>query len=91
VEAVPRVPKRRRRYRIDTTRIWWTVLAFIFVAGIVLWLFGLMWGVVLPALSLLGFVVRAWLDSGPQGGHIHDTGLLGRGVAEPPRITSDQP
>jgi hypothetical protein len=81
----------RRWHRIGTARIWWTALAVIFVAGIVLWLFGVAWGAPLPAVSLLGFVVRAWLDTAPQGGHVHDTGLSAYGVSEAPRITPDQP
>jgi hypothetical protein len=70
-----------------TARLWWIALALLFIGGILLWLLGVTWGAALPGLSLLGFIVRAWLDVKPQGGHVHDTGLIGRGVAEPPRIT----
>jgi hypothetical protein len=81
--------KRFRQSRFSTVRVWWIVLALVFVGGTVLWLFGVAWGAALPGISLVGLVVRTWLDVRPQGGHFHDTGLLGRGVPEPPRITSD--
>ena len=89
---VTTMPQRTRRQQpgASTARLWWIVLALLFVGGIVLWLFGVAWGAALPGLSLLGFIVRAWLDIRPKGGHVHDTGLLGRGVPEPPRIISDQ-
>ena len=81
---------RRQQPRASNARLWWIVIALVFVVGIVLWLLGVSWGAALPGLSLLGFIVRAWLDIRPKGGHVHDTGLLAYGVPEPPRIISDQ-
>ena len=78
----------RQALRHTDARVWWAVLALLFVAGIVLWVLGVRWGAALPGLSLLGFIVRAWLDIGPRGGHVHDTGLTAYGVT-PPRIDSD--
>jgi len=59
------------------------------VGGLGLWTLGVRWAAPLPALALLGFIVLAWLEVGPQGGHVHDIGLGAYGVAEPPRIRSD--
>jgi hypothetical protein len=49
------------------------------------------WGAALPGISLIGFVVRVWLDIGPRGGHVHDSGLSAYGVSEAPTITPDRP
>ncbi len=75
---------------MSSARAWWIVLALLFVGGILLWLLGVPWGAALPGISLLGSVVRVWLDIRPHGGHVHDTGLIGRGVPEPPRVTRDR-
>jgi hypothetical protein len=61
----------------------------LFIAGVMLWLVGVSWGAALPGLALIGFVVAAWFDVKPQGGHVHDTGLSAYGVAEAPRIEVD--
>ena len=62
----------------------------VFIAGVILWLAGITWGAALPGLALIGFVVAAWLDVRPEGGHVHDTGLSAYGVAEPPWIHLDK-
>ena len=84
------ISRRPQQLRSGNHWLWWIVLALVFVIGVALWLLGVAWGAALPGLSLLGFIVRVWLDVRPQGGHVHDTGLLGRGVPEPPRIISDR-
>src|SRR5260370_33214777 len=56
-------------------KVWWIILGLVFASGIVLWLGGVAWGAALPGVSLLGFVIRAWLDVRPQGVHVYDTGL----------------
>ncbi len=62
----------------------------VFIAGVILWLGGIRWAAALPGLALIGFVVAAWLDVRPQGGHVHDTGLSAYGVAEPPQVKGDE-
>ena len=81
---------RSHKARASNARMWWIVLALLFVVGIVLRLFGVTWGSVLSGVSLLGFVLRAWLDVGPQGGHVHDTGLTAYGVSDSPRFDADR-
>ncbi len=83
--SVPRT-LRHAHERAGNSRVWWIALALVAVVGLVLWLLGVPWGAALPGISLLGFVVRAWLDVGPIGGHVHDTGLSAYGVSDPPRI-----
>jgi len=90
VEEVPN-PRFRRRSRSYASRLRWLLVVGVFIAGIILWLAGVTWGAALPGLALIGFVVAAWLDVRPQGGHVHDTGLSAYGVAEPPRIEVDEP
>lgn len=62
-----------------------------FAVGIFLWLLGISWGIALAGLAALGFVVAAWWDVRPQGGHVHDTGLSAYGVADSPQIVRDPP
>ena len=80
---------RRHASGRSNRRVWWAVLGLLFIAGIVLWVMGIGWGAALPGGCLLGFIVRAWLDIGSRGGHVHDTGLTAYGVAEHPRIQSE--
>ncbi len=79
----------RPRTRSHASRLRWLLVGAVFIAGVVLWLVGVTWGGALPGLALIGFVVAAWLDVRPEGGHVHDTGLSAYGVAEPPRIKLD--
>ncbi|TME97827.1 MAG: hypothetical protein E6I52_18740 [Chloroflexi bacterium] len=79
----------RRRSRGQASRLRWLLVGAVFIAGVILWLLGVTWGGALPGLALVGFVVAAWLDVKPEGGHVHDTGLSAYGVAEPPRIEPD--
>ena len=85
----PRSRILRRPAARRTSRFWWIALALVFVGGVVLWLAGVPWGAALPGISLIGFVVVAWREVAPQGGHVHDTGLTAYGVSEPPRIGTD--
>jgi hypothetical protein len=87
--AMPRT-SRTRHAQADGSRLWWIMLAVLFVGGLVMWSLGVAWGAALPGLSLIGFVVRAWLNVRPVGGHVHDSGLTAYGVSEAPRITPDQ-
>ena len=84
------MPNMRRQAARRTSRFWWIALALVFVGGVALWLAGVPGGAALPGLSLIGFVVVAWREVAPQGGHVHDTGLTAYGVSEPPRIGTDR-
>jgi hypothetical protein len=68
-------------------RLSWFLLIAGLVAGLALWVAGVQFGIVIAAVSALGFVIAAWVDVGPQGGHAHDDGMVGRGVPPAPRIT----
>jgi len=65
----------------------WLLLIGVFVVGIGVWLFGAGVGIVAAAVALLAMVALAWIDVSPHGGHVHDTGMLGRGVPDPPEFT----
>ncbi|TME28589.1 MAG: hypothetical protein E6I75_23460 [Chloroflexi bacterium] len=65
----------------------WRLAAIAFVAGLALWLVGITWGIALAGASLLAAIVLAWVDVAPRGGHVHDDGMVSRGVT-PPSITT---
>ena len=68
------------RSHLNASRLRWIAAASALFLGIVLWVVGVRWGGALAGLGLLGFVAAAWLDVGPQGGHVHDSGLSAYGV-----------
>src|SRR6266849_1158887 len=49
VTTMPR-STRRQQPRASNARLWWIVIALVFVVGIVLWLLGVSWGAALPGL-----------------------------------------
>jgi len=82
----------RHRHRHSAwrgTRVLWTLVAVGLVGGLVLWAAGIAFGIVIAALGAVGFVVAARLDVGPRGGHMHDDGMIGRGMPEAPRFPND--
>ena len=68
----------------------WTVALAVLTVGLAVWIVGVPWGGALAGLGLLGAVAAAWLDVGPEGWHVHDSGLSAYGVSETPiRLMAD--
>jgi hypothetical protein len=80
------VVKRQHRSPSRGTKARWILVLAGFVSGLVLWAAGIHAGIVIAGVSAIGFVVAAWLDVGPQGGHVHDDGMISRGVPETPHL-----
>ncbi len=78
----------RRRVAYPSIRVWWALVIALFVGGLALWTLGIRWAAPLPGVAVLGFVVLAWLEVAPQGGHVHDAGLSAYGVAEVRHVES---
>src|SRR3982074_3494344 len=44
------------------SRVRWVLVGAMVAVGVLLWVFGVAWGPALAGLSLVGFVIAAWLD-----------------------------